>query len=150
MDSWKKQFAERLGKVQSVSMKRFDDMLEDVIGPAFDDLALFLGDNGLRTSRPLREQGRGSFKFELAENAYLLVIFKLQNLSDFEYRTEIFAPGAEPQTKKVIARLTDPDMDWAAKQFREGLDQFIDLLTGSRSKQGGSPVSTGVEELVAA
>ena len=128
MDRWKGSFLEKLHKAQAQWAKQFEDTLDQAVVPAFDDLAGFLGDNGFRTSTPLADAGRRSFKFELAENAYLLVIFQSSGVGGFELRWETSMPGAEPILERSVAQVPDIDKGWARDQFQAGLDRFVTLL----------------------
>lgn len=130
MDSWKRQFIDKLGKAQSACAKRFEDSIDDAVNPVFQDMQSFLRDNGFKVSQPLKEQGRRSYKFELAENAYMLLIMRFNGVGELELRTEIFVPGNEPQLTKSIGRLADVSSKWAEEQFRGGLDTFITQLGG--------------------
>ena len=133
MDGWKKQFIDKLGKAQQSCAQRFEDALDQAFSPLFDDLSTFLRDNGFKVSQPLRENGRRSYKFELAENAYLLVLVRFGGLGDFELRSETFVPGNKPLLRKFVGGMKDLSTPWAEKQFRTALDSFIDQLSGNHS-----------------
>lgn len=145
MDGWKKQFMDKLGKAQHSCAQRFEDALDKAVKPAFDDLAQFLRDNGFKVSQPLVERGRRSFKFELAENAYLLVLVRFGGLGEFELRSEAFIPGDKPIMKRFVGSLNEVNAAWAEKHFRAALDQFADLLAGKSA--AAEPVLDEVEEL---
>jgi hypothetical protein len=131
MDSWKQSFLDKLGQAQSKWVGQFDEVVKKAIEPAFDELSEFLRSNGFKVSTPLGEQGRRSYKFELAENAYLLMIFRFASLGECELRCESFVPGGEPKFTKLMVRVADVSPDWGLKQFRDSLDEFIDVLNGS-------------------
>ncbi len=128
VDSWKRSFLDKLHEALSRCGRQFEEALDRAVVPAFDELAAFLRDNGFDVSTPLSELGRRSFKCELAENAYVLMIFRFLSVGEFELRTETFVPGAEPTLEKSVGRLDDVDEAWARAQFEAGLDRFIDLL----------------------
>ena len=142
--NWKQQFLNRLGHAQQVWLKEFEEAVEKSVSPAYDDCREFLGNNGFRVSRPLREEGRRSYKFELAENAYLLVLFRAAGIGEFEIRAESFVPGSEPILSKAVARIRDLNRAWAGEQFQTALDNFVGLLSGEAAAQPAD-----VEELVA-
>jgi hypothetical protein len=96
-------------------------------------LRTFLADNGFSVSTPLRESGRRSFKFQLAENAYLLVIFRALLVGEYEVRSESFVPGVEPVLKRSSGRLVDVTEEWSSTFFQSSLDEFVNLLT----REGG-------------
>jgi hypothetical protein len=128
--SWKKGFLDRLGQAQQQWLREFDAAMEQYVLPAYDELREFLSNNGFRVSKPLREEGRRSFKFELAENAYVLVLFRAAGVNEFEIRAESFVPGREPVLNKAMARVKDLSMPWAQEQFQTALDNFVGLLSG--------------------
>ncbi len=129
-ETWKRSFLDKLNKAQAECASRFEAALESHVVPAFEELTPFLRDNGFKVSSPLREQGRRSFKFELAENAYLLMIFRFCGVGEFELRCETFVPGRDPLLKKSVGRLADLDETWANSQIQGGLDRFVGMLAG--------------------
>jgi hypothetical protein len=128
VDNWKQSFLEKLHKAQLQCAKQFEEALDRAVLPVFDDLVAFLSDNGFRASTPRNEQGCRSFKAELAENAYILMIFRFLGIGEFELRTETFVPGIEPVLEKRTARVADIDEEWSRRQFQTSLDALIDLL----------------------
>lgn len=136
---WKKSFLDKLGQAQNRCAQRFEESIDAHVVSAFDEIAAFVREHGFRTSMPLHESGRRSFKFELVENAYMLLIFRFMNVGEFELRSELFVPGAEPILRKAVGRVADIDDAWAHRQFRGALDQFVDLLAGSGNKDLAPP-----------
>ena len=130
MDQWKESFLSKLNRAQSQWVSRFDEALDDHFVPEFEEIKQFLGDNGFRVSTPLHEPGQRSFKFELAENAYLLMILRSVGVGEFELRSEVFAPGKEPELSKMTARANDLTREWVSQQLQSALDTFVDLLGG--------------------
>lgn len=128
MDSWKESFLEKLHDAQASCAKQFEEALDRAVAPAFDELTPFLRDNGFTVSTPLSEPGRRSFKCELAENAYVLLIFRFYGVGDFELRSETFVPGAQPVLEKSTGCVADIDEQWSREQLRSGLTRFVDLL----------------------
>lgn len=141
MTQWKDSFVNRLNKAQSHWTKRFEEVLERHFVPVFDEFKGFLVDNGFKITMPMCEAGRRSYKFELAENAYLLLIFRSAGVGEFELRAECFVPASEPMLNKAVARIVDMDSDWARHQLQTSLDTLVDLLSGS-------PIEEPVGELV--
>lgn len=135
-NGWQNSFLEKLSQAQSRWLRRFEEVLEDAIAPVFANIKDFLADNGFHVSSPLRELGRRSYKFELAENAYLLVIFRSLGVGEFEARYESFVPGCEPSFKKTIVRVSDVGESWARKYLQTGLDNFIDQLAKDNNSGG--------------
>lgn len=147
MEDWRRSFVQKLGKAQSQWVRRFEDVLDEAIVPVFDEFGAFLCNHGFRVSTPLREQGRRSFKFELAENAYLLIIFRSVNIGEFDMASESFVPGREPLMDKSTVRMSDVDRRWAERQFRSALDSFVDALN-SEPAAAAAPKAPADEMLV--
>lgn len=133
MDSnWKQSFVEKLNKVQSQWTQKFAEVMDGVVSDAFEEVKRFVQDNGFTASMPLREDARRSYKFELAENAYLLMIFRSASVGEFEMRCESFVPGRDPKMTKLRCRLADVDDAWAHDQFQSALDGFVSQLADDR------------------
>lgn len=141
MDSWQKQFLDKLGRAQSVWLTQFEQSMEEHVKPAFEQLSSFVRENGFKVSTPLHDDGRRSYKFELAENAYMLLIFRFSGLGEFELRSESFAPGSEPALNKSLVRVADVNRDWSDRQFQSALDGFVDLLSGSKFTKAEPPLA---------
>lgn len=141
MDNWKKSFTEKLGRVQSGWVTCFDSALNKAVAPVFRELSDFLRDNGFTTSTPLNESGRRSYKFELAEDAYLLLIFRLAGMGQFALSCESVVPGGTPHRQQSMHRVAELTAAWAREQMQKGLDIFIDRLGAS-----GAPAVKAVEE----
>ena len=142
MNQWRDEFLGKLNKAQAHWNKQFEDALDSSFVPVFDDFKGFLADNGFKLSVPLSEPGRRSFKFELAENAYMLMIFRSSGVGEFELRTESFVPGSEPVLNKAVGRVADFTKDWVTERVQTALDTFVDLLSGAQRPQ------PAIEELV--
>ena len=138
MDRWKESFLKKLGHAQNQCSKRFEDALDQFVEPAYQDVGGFLRDNGFQISQPLSEEGRRSYKFELAENAYQLVIFRFSGIGEFELRTETFVPGNDPKLEKSVGSVADINVAWAAAHFQAALDSFVDQLGDSHRANGKS------------
>jgi hypothetical protein len=134
VDSWKSSFLKKLHEVQFRCAQQFEDVLDRMVVPVFDDLAAFLAENHFKVATPLTEPSRRSFKFELSENAYLLVIFRFTGVDEFELRSETFVPSGEPVLERLTGRTSEMRKDWAQKLFQAGLDRFIELLSNQESE----------------
>ena len=135
VDSWKRCFLEKLHGALSRWAEQFEVALDGAVVPIFERLASFLRDNGFNVSTPLKEVGRRSFKCQLAENAFVLMIFHFSGVGEFELRSETFVPGAEPILEKSVGRLEDLDEAWAQAKFQTTLDRFVDLLAGETAAE---------------
>jgi hypothetical protein len=130
MDQWKQTFAKRLSDVQARWAVQFDDTLDNSVNTVFHELADFLLEYGITAAIPMQEPGRRSFKFELAEDAYLLVIFRSRAVDEFELSRQSFALGSETKLRKSTERLSTVTKELSRREFQAALDAFIELLGG--------------------
>jgi len=128
MDEWKKSFVEKLSQVQSRWATQFDEALDEAAAPVFSELSAFLRENGFVTTMPMHEKGRHSYKFELAEDAYVLLIFRSRAVGEFELSREIFVLGLEPQVRRSTERLSSLNEKWVRREFQSALTTFVELL----------------------
>jgi hypothetical protein len=135
VDSWKQTFLDKLHQAQSRCAGQFAEAVKKTVVPAYEELASFLSDNGFESSTPLTEEARRSFKFELAENAYVLVILRFSGIGEFELQTETFVPGAKPMSEQHRGRVSEVTSQWAQDLFRAALDQFVELLAKQEARQ---------------
>ncbi len=142
MDSnWKKNFSDKIKQVHSQWAQQFETVIDEHISPVFDEFSEFVSSHDFKTSTPMQEPGRRSFKFEIAENAYLLMIFRTQGVGEFQLGVEVFAPGVEPQSAKQTERLSDVTKAWAREQFQDALDAFVTKLGAQQSVEAAEPVA---------
>ena len=128
MEDWQKSFVEKLEQARGRWAKRFEETLDHAIVPVFEELGAFARSNDFNVSTPLRDEGRRSYKFELTENTYVLLVFRSTAVGEFELRCESFVPGSEPVLKKSFGRLADIDPNWARQQFQTALHDFVETL----------------------
>ena len=131
MEQWKQTFVKKLGDVQARWAAQFDDALDSAVNPVFHELAEFLQQNNFTAAMPMQEAGRRSFKFELAEDAYLLLIFRSRAVGEFEFTRQSFVLGNEPKVRKTTERISSVNEDWARNEFQVALDAFIERLGGA-------------------
>ncbi|MEW6249068.1 MAG: hypothetical protein AB1716_00345 [Planctomycetota bacterium] len=133
MDAWKHSFSEKLAKLQNRWATQLDEALDAAVTPVFNDLQNFLETNGIRASMPLQEEGRRSYKFELAEDAYVLLLFRARGVGEFELTRETFVLGRRPQVRTVSERIGAVDAAWAEREFQTALDEFLNGLLGQEA-----------------
>lgn len=131
MDEWQQLFVKKLERVQDRWSERLDEVLDNVAQPVFEELSQFLRHNGFVTATPLRERGRRSFKFEMGEDVYVLVIFEVRSGGEFQLTRQVFAVGEEPQVHRSIERISAVSRKWAQDTYRHALDAFVNLLGGA-------------------
>lgn len=135
MDDWKRAFSDKLTQAQTQWNRRFEETLDTVIVPVYEEFASFLRTNGFHVSAPMRQDGRRSYKFELAENAYLLMIFRATAIGEFEVRSECFVPGGEPTLAKTHCRVAEISETNVRQHFQAALDSFVEHLAGGKQVQ---------------
>jgi hypothetical protein len=131
MDQWKQAFLNKLSQAQSQWISRFDEALNTYFAPVFEEYRQFLADNGFRLSVPMRESGRRSFKFELSENAYLLMILRSTGVGELELRCESFVPSCDPAQSRTIVTVSQVNEEWVTERVRGALETFVDLLSSA-------------------
>jgi hypothetical protein len=131
MDQWKQTFLNKLNQAQSQWIGRFDEAISEHFMPVFEDYRQFLTDNGFRTSMPQREPGRRSFKFELSENAYLLMLVRSAGVGELELRCESSVPGSDPAQSCSIAAISEVTTEWVTQRMRDALETFVGLLSST-------------------
>lgn len=137
-NDWRQSFTRKLEGLRSQWIKNFEEHMRDDVGPAFDEIASFVGEHGFRASSPLVQPDRRSFKFEMTENAYVLMTIRHNSVEEVVVKCEYFAPGADPGEYEVRAGLHEVNRGWAKERFQEALDTFVDALDKRRTPAGGS------------
>ncbi len=128
---WRESFARRVDGLRSQWVKKFEQKLADVVAPAFGEISSFVNEHGFKSTSPLVQSDRRSFKFEMAENAYALVTFMHGSVEEAVVKCEYFAPGADPGEYEVRAPVADVNKSWATERFQEALDTFLEAMDRS-------------------
>lgn len=138
---WRDGFVCKLDGLRSQWVDDFKHRVTSEVVPAFDEIAAFVAEHGFRASSPVTQPDRQSFKFEMAENAFVLLTLSHESIGDVLLRCEYFAPGAQPGDLVHHAQVQDLSREWATARFQEALDAFVAALgTG-----GGDNVSEPVD-----
>jgi hypothetical protein len=135
---WRESFARRVEGLRSQWVKKFEQKLADVVAPAFGEISAFVGEHGFKTTSPLIQSDRRSFKFEMAENAYVLVTVMHGSIEEAVVKCEYFAPGADPGEFEVRAALGEVTKAWASERFQEALDTFVEAVDRSGEPEGSA------------
>lgn len=146
MDEWKRSFAKRIGHVRSNWAGQLDAALDATVMPVFEEFTEFLRENGFDAAVPMQDGGHRSLKFELAENAYVLLIFASKALDEFEFSRELFVLGQEPDSETSVERVSSLDRPWVQGQFQAALDAFVEVLESRVNTN--APVEVEVEAAV--
>ncbi len=140
MDAWKRSFSEKLAQAQARWAARLDEALDSAVTPVFGELHEFLQNNGITAATPLREKGRRSYKFELSEDAYVLLLFRGRGVGEFELTRETFVLGQRPNVQKLTERLTVLTPEWVQQEFQTALDDFVDRLVEREEAPAETPL----------
>jgi len=144
MNQWQKKFAEKVDTIRKASSQQFEQVVEDVVMPTFDQFRNFTTQHGLRATAPIVKVGIRSFKFSVTENAYALITFRHTGIEHCEVECEYFIPGVEKlPTTDARVELSKPGTEWVQGVFETSLDQFMDRYLKSVAKR-----NTAGKELV--
>lgn len=136
-NDWQESFLRDLDELRSHWVQKFDEVAARCILPVYEEMADFLGKNGLKCSAPLTNKDRRAFRFEFAENAYLLLTFTHDGIEDLLLKVEYFVPGGDPGDYDVRAPLKDLNEDWARDQMQRAMDAFVRAFKSSSDVAGG-------------
>ena len=95
-NQWRDGFVHKLDGLRSRWVGDFKSRVSSEVVPAFDEISSFVAEHGFRASSPVVQPDRQSFKFEMAENAFVLLTLSHESIGDVLLRCEYFAPGAQP------------------------------------------------------
>ncbi len=133
---WRDGFVHKLDGLRSQWVDDFKHRVGNEVVPAFDEIATFVAEHGFRASSPVAQPDRQSFKFELAENAYVLMTLSHKSIDEVEMRYEYFTPGAAPGDLERSVQVQDVNRGWATAWFQEALDALVGNLTGEDKADG--------------
>jgi hypothetical protein len=103
MDKWQRSFLGKLESARQHWVGRFDAVAEDHLTPVFEEFEAFTTANGFRVSAPECSDPARHFKFELTENGYVLLTFRLHGLERVAAFAEVVVPGTRPQETDPLA-----------------------------------------------
>lgn len=129
---WQNGFLKRLEELRGDWVKNFEGAISASVEPAFEEVSAFVSKHGFRGVAPLRQSDRRSFKFELAENAYVLVTFRHEGIDDLLATCEYFVPGAQPGCYETRVACADVNREWAVLQFQDALDALVSAFGSAR------------------
>jgi hypothetical protein len=133
MTQWQQSFVQNLESLRGQWLKDFDRVMNESVAPAFERISGFVGEHGFRVSSPVSQTDRRSYKFEMAENAFLMVFFHHRGINDYMVKTECFVPGREPWDYSESGALNDITLEWATAMFQKGLDTFVTAFSAANN-----------------
>jgi hypothetical protein len=129
MDEWQRDFASRIGALQEQWAARFTTLIESTAEPVSREFAEFLKPWNFRISAPRAESMLRSFKFELAEDAYVLIFFRGKGIDAVECEYESSVPGTGSAHGERTERPgREADREWVESCFQRALDDFVAKL----------------------
>ena len=130
MDEWRHGFASKIGALQEQWVGRFTTLVEEIAEPVFREFADFLKQWNFHISMPRTESAMHSFKFELVENAYVLIFFRSKGIDAVECEYESAVPGVGASHGERTEKAgREADRKWVESCFRRALDDFVAKLT---------------------
>ena len=143
MSQWEERFADKVQALRDRAVKSFECFAEEVVGPAFSDVAGFTGHLDFHSSTVQQRDGLRSFKFGFAENAYVLVHFRAKGVADVLCEHECFVPRkGQVGCVRTSQSLGQADRDWVDECFRLALDFFVDEYSGASTNEADAEVAT--------
>lgn len=144
MSNWQAQFARKIDTLKDAALSGFNAMADQALTPVFEEFQAFTDKQGMKSSAPLSQPGVLTFKFQVSENAYVLMAFRQSGIEQCEALAEFAVPQRNkvPQLQRRVD-LADADAGWIRRFFEETLDRFVDVLAGSLVRRGepaGEPV----------
>lgn len=129
MNDWRKRFAEKMEFVREVALARFDEFASKTLGPLYEEFSAFTGEHGVKAANPLANGEARTYRFSVAENAYVLLTFRSAGVERCELLSEFSVPNREkPAPVKSSVNLLDADDVWARRAFEESLERFAEAV----------------------
>lgn len=138
MNEWEREFARRMELVREQSTTSLEQYLKDDVQAAFDAVSNFLSQWRFQVSTPQSQAGRRCFKFALTEDAYVLVMFRLEGIDSLECECEYSLPlvGRVAGTRWSCS-LRKIDRQWAETCFQKALDGLLGKLAEAETRRKG-------------
>jgi hypothetical protein len=132
MNAWQERFAQKMATLRSASHDRFNTVVSTEISAAFQSLEAFATEQHLQCTTPLAGDGVSTFKFELDEDSYALVTFRLDRMDECHALTELAIPkSGKKSLDQTHRKLVDVDAEWSTSVFQRSLDALADALIES-------------------
>lgn len=136
MQDWQQSFLQKLESAKRNWMHQFEDFAADHIEGVFCEFDDFVGKHGFNSAAPQCEAGTRLFKFELTENGYVMVAFRMRGLDRVEATAEFFVPGpGKPESMTSHMKMADAKAAWVRSQFEQALDRFVEAFGAAGSRK---------------
>jgi len=151
MSGWREEFVERIAVVRRGVLDLFERFAGETLTAVFEEIRSFTADHGLRGSAPVSKAGLRTFKFSVADNAYVLITFRPRGLD----RIEVFSEFTVPNRPKVSplydsTELIEAGQAWAQRSFEQSLDRFAEVMAQALAHRCVSAASADVVQPVEA
>lgn len=128
-NKWKEGFTGKVEALRDKWRQKFDVLASETLEPVFDELTEFVQQWDFQGSAPQTQSAVRTFKFALAENAYVLVFFRSKGLDAVQWLYECALPGEGTVKSRVSdAHVTEVTKEWATECFQTALDEFVAKL----------------------
>jgi len=128
-NKWKEGFADKVESLRDKWRQQFDVLASEMLEPVFNDLAEFVQQWDFQGTAPQTQSAVRTFKFALAENAYVLVFFRSKSMDGVQWLYECAVPGEGTVKSRVSdAHVTEVTTEWASECFQTALDDFVAKL----------------------
>jgi len=141
MDKWKQGFAEKIEALQDQWRRQFDVLVEETLEPVFSEFDEFVRPWDFQASIPQAQSPVRTFKFTLAEDAYVLVFFRSKGVDTVQCLYEYAIPGqGTSKSRRSDTVVRNVSREWAKDCFQTALDDFVAKLTeAERARETAEP-----------
>ena len=142
MNKWQQGFATKIEGLREQWCRQFDVLATETLEPVFSEFGEFVRQWDFQASAPQTQSAVRTFKFALAEDAYVLVFFRSKGLDAVQWLYEYVVPG-QGTGKSRVSETVAPDVSrgWAEDCFQTALEDFGAKLAGAeRAREPAEPV----------
>ena len=143
MNEWQQSFAGKIEALRETWAQRFDTMAKETLEPTFEEFTEFVQQWNIQSNIPRAQNSMRSFKFILAEDAYVLIFFRGKGVDAVECQYGCAIPGQGtsegPRSDTMVCNV---DRKWAENCFKTALDAFVTKLTESEQTKISTTAAT--------
>lgn len=129
-DEWRGSFLKNLESAKGKWGREFEDAMDSTAASVFEEFSSFLSEHGFQCQRPRSAAGRRAFKLEMSENAYVLLTFFHEGVTDVRVKCEYFTPPGNASESESRHSLSDLNRGWFSERFQQALDRFVGSFGG--------------------
>lgn len=134
MDSkWQQEFTSKVNALREGWTSQFEAIGDAQVGPVYQAFSDFARRCELKSSAVPDQQGLRSYKFELCEDAYVMLYFRPRGVDQVECDYECFLPGVGRVSGiKSSAAAANLQKEWVDSCFRMALDDLVTRFSECR------------------